>query len=134
MKTLIDRDTLNGVSTAFSIDEQVTVMAFGLQPGEEVTFWYVRLSQPFRDPCICPPGLPVLPSVLDEIPVLCCGVPVTLTIARPFVILDSPRGVKLRVKLETLDPLDGQYVAYQETSTPNINDRLRGCPCGQEGA
>ena len=44
---------------------------------------------------------------------------------RPFVVLDAPQGSKLRARLETTLQ-DTQVVWFQNTATPNVNDRLRG--------
>lgn len=129
MKQIITSDTLNGISLPFEIAHQITVVALGLEPLDTVTFWFVLQTTPVRDPCACPPGQVVLPAVLDEVQYLCCDVPVVLTRARPFVVLDAPQGVTMRAKLVTLIP-STQVVAYQETTTVNVNDRMRGCPCG----
>lgn len=129
MRQLINRDTLDGVSPTFEIRSQITIVALGLEPLDEVTLWLVLQTTPVRDPCTCPPGQVVLPSVLDEVIYQCCGIPVVLTRESPFVVLDAPQGVTMRAKLETDTP-STQSVMFQETTTQNVNDRLRGCPCG----
>lgn len=129
MKQLISRDTISGVSPPFEIREQITVVALGLEPLDVVTFWLVLQTTPVRDPCACPPGQVVLPAVLDEVQLRCCGTPVVLTRANPFVVLDAPQGITMRAKLATITP-STQSVVYQETNTANVNDRMRGCPCG----
>jgi hypothetical protein len=129
VKQLINRDTISGVSPTFEIREQITIVALGLEPLDVVTIWLVLQTTPVRDPCACPPGQVVLPAVLDEVQLRCCGTPVELTRNSPFVVLDAPQGITMRAKLATLTP-STQSVVYQETSTANVNDRMRGCPCG----
>jgi hypothetical protein len=130
VKQIITRDTINGISLPFEITHQITVVALGLEPLDVVTFWLVLQTTPLYNPCACPPGQVVLPAVLDEVQYRCCGVPIELTRANPFVVLDAPQGVTMRAKLVTLTP-STQVVSYQETTTLNVNDRLRGCPCGE---
>ena len=130
MKTLINSDTISGISIPFEIRHQITVVALGLEPLDTVTIWLVLQTTPVRDPCACPPGQVVLPSVLDEVQLACCDVPIVLNRDRPFVVLDAPQGISLRAKLVTITP-STQWVGYQETSTANVNDRMRGCPCGE---
>ena len=133
---LISRTRLDGVSDTFEILSQITVYALGLQPGDVVSFYVTLVSDIVRSACVCPPGVVVLPGVADEVQHTCCGVPVTLTPEKPFVILDAPQGIRMRAKLTQFDPnepLSTQVVWYNNTNTANVNDRLRGCPC-QEGA
>jgi hypothetical protein len=130
MKSLITPATLSGISPPFEIREQITVVALGLEPLDTVSFWLVLQTTPVRDPCACPPGQVVLPAVLDEVQLRCCDVPVVLTRTKPFVVLDAPQGITMRAKLVTLTP-STQSVVYEETTTANVNDRMRGCPCGE---
>lgn len=125
---LIDRLTLGGVSTPFDLIDQVTVQAMGLHAGDEVHLEIVLLSDMTPPACACPPGRPTLPAVIDAVPLSCCGEPVVLSRDQPFVVLDAPQGSKLRARLETTMQ-DTQVVWFQNTATPNVNDRLRGCPC-----
>lgn len=128
---LIDSNRLDGVSEPFEIVNQVTVVALGLEPGDEVTFWLVILTKPRVDPCLCPPGQVVLPEIADEVQLTCCDEPIVLSRTRPFVVLDAPQGQKIRAKLNEAAPgvPSTQVVRYSETTTRNVNDRLRGCPC-----
>lgn len=132
---LISSNQLDGVSTTFEIRKEVTVHAQGLEPGDEVEFWIVQLTDPVRDPCACPPGVVTLPSVMDEVPLLCCGDRVILTRERPYVVLDGPQGVYLRAKLTGTDgdpfigPMTTQRVYFVESESRHINDRMRGCAC-----
>lgn len=133
---LISRTRLDGVSDTFQILSQVTVYALGLQPGDVVSFYVALVSDIVRSACVCPPGNVVLPAVVDEVQLTCCGEPVTLTPDKPFVVLDAPQNIRMRAKLTQLDPdepLSTQVVWYNVTNTANVNDRLRGCPC-QENA
>lgn len=128
---LITRNHLDGVSDTFQIQSQITVYAMGLQPGDLVEFFVCLVSDLVRSACVCPPGNVVLPSVVDEVPLTCCGEPISLSRERPFVVLDAPQGIRLRAKLTQDDPnepLSTQIVWFNPTTTA-INDRLRGCPC-----
>lgn len=134
MNTLLSGKNVDTVSPTFRIGKQVTIVALGLEVTDEVTVWMVLPTDPVKNPCSCPPGAVVLPSVLDEqqLPT-CCGEGfVTLTRARPYVVLDAPQDVLLRVKLDTAT-LNTQWVGYGETTTEDLNDYLRGCPCAIEG-
>ena len=131
---LISRNIVSGVSEPFEVSKQVTVYAYNLQPNEQVTFHIVALSELVKSACgNCPPAV-TLPTVVDEMPLLCCGERIVLTRDNPWVIIDSPQGTKIRAKLETASsgevvvPTD-QLVVYNETNTENVNDRMRGCAC-----
>ena len=50
---------------------------------------------------------------------------------QPFVIVDAPLGWRLRAKWNISVPTT-QVVSFRYTNTPNVNDRMRGCPCGGE--
>lgn len=128
---LITRNHLDGVSDTFQINSQVTIYALGLQPGDVVSFYTCLISDLVRAACVCPPGNVVLPAVIDEVQLTCCGEPVILTPDKPFVVLDAPQGVRMRAKLTQFDPnepLSTQIVWFNVTNSA-INDRLRGCPC-----
>jgi hypothetical protein len=129
VKVLIDKDTISGISNPFEIAEQVTVMALGLEPDDTVTFFIVLLSIPPRVQCECPPVQVQFVSIVDEVPLVCNGNPVTLSRDNPFVVLDAPQGFKLRAKLNQVitAPLSTQTVFLNERTTTHINDRLRGC-------
>lgn len=130
---LISRNIVSGVSEPFEVSKQVTVYAYNLQPNEQVTFHIVALSELIKSACgNCPPAV-TLPTVVDEMQLECCGEPIILTRAQPWVIIDSPQAAKIRAKLETTGgvivvPSD-QLVVYNETNTENVNDRMRGCAC-----
>jgi len=127
MKTLLSKDT-GDVSQPFQLKSQITVVAFGLQEDEEVTFEVVLVDSGRQASCQCPPGQVVMPTVLHSFPLDCCGTPIKLTAERPFVVIDAPQGFSLRAAWNVL-PTDGQVVMYEETTTPNLNARLNGCPC-----
>lgn len=129
--TLINKDTAEGISETFSLERQITLMAYGLEDTDYVSINMVQLTRFQPAPCVCPPGNVVMPDVLGEWPLTCCGTEVRLTMDQPFAILDAPLGVRFRVKLENGGtPISTQLVGYYETDTHNVNDRLRGCPCG----
>jgi hypothetical protein len=130
---LINRLTADGISETFEATSQITVTALGLEDGDTVSFWIVLLTDMQRDPCSCPPGRVTLPQVLDEVPLQCCGEPVLLTRDNPFVIIDAPLNQLMRAKLVTALP-STQLVYFNFTNTHNVNDRLRGCPCANNGA
>lgn len=131
MTVLIDANVLNGLSMPFEVADQVTVTAYGLEPTDTVTFFMVQLNKTTPVPCQCPPGMVVMPAVVDEMQLLCCNVAITLTRQKPFVIIDSPQGVKLRAKLNTTGnvPPSTQLVEYKVTTTKNVTERMRGCAC-----
>lgn len=136
---LITKNTLSGVSEPFEITEdlkQITVNAYNLGAAERISFYVVALSELVKSACgNCPPAVQ-LPTVVDEMPLLCCGERITLTRSQPWVILDAPQGTKLRAKLEnnagTVLVPTTQLVVWNKTNTANVNDRMRGCAC--EGA
>lgn len=133
---LITRTVLDGVSSPFEVADQITVSAYSLGPTDRVRFYIVGLSEVLKAACGCPPGAVQLPSVIDEMPLNCCGNPIELTRQQPWVVIDSPQGVKLRAKLEDssgspLVPTD-QLVVYKATNTRHVNDRMRGCACAEE--
>jgi hypothetical protein len=137
MNVLITNNTLTGVSAPFDVEGQLTVFAFGLTPEQRVSFWIVKLSDPLRDQCGCPPYAPRMPSIEEELPYECCNTQVILTADRPWVIIDSPQGAKIIAKLEALvddewvavAPPSGQYVYWLTTHTPDVTDCMRGCRC-----
>lgn len=110
---------------------QVTVAALGLQPGDEVTFELVFTPAIQPDLCACPPGIVELPSVAAATPLVCCGQTVTLSPDQPFVVLDTPQGMRVRGVLDSQDP-SNIWVWAINTKTPNVTDRLRGCNDCQE--
>lgn len=105
---------------------QVTVVAMGLNPGDQVTFELVFTPAIQPDLCACPPGIVDLPSVAAATPLICCGQVVTLTDSNPFVVMDSPQGMRVRGVLNASDP-DNVWVWAINTNTPDVTDRLRGC-------
>lgn len=143
MNSLITRTVLDGVSTPFEVSDQVTVFGYGLEPGQRVAFYIVALSETLRAACGpgCPPMV-TLPSVIDEMQLMCCDTPVVLTREQPWVIIDSPQAAKIRAKLEVFDgtdwvpavPLPQTLVLWKATNTRNVNDRMRGCACAGASA
>lgn len=129
-KLLLGRDT-GPVSGTVDIVDQMTITALGLEDTDEVTLWLVQITKLEQLPCACPPGKVQLPTVGSEVQMTCCGQPITLSVDRPFVIVDAPIGWRLRVKWN-VDLVTTQAVSYARTNTHNVNDRMRGCPC--EGA
>jgi hypothetical protein len=127
VKTLINKDTISGVSETFEIASQATFVALGLEPGDTITFFLVLLSEALRPACPCPPYAVTFPSIVDEVPLLCNGEPITLSRDNPFVVLDAPQGFKLRAKLNATVPYTTQILLMNELTTTAINDRLRGC-------
>lgn len=127
MNVLLSKDT-GDTSLPIALKSQLTIAAFGLTNTDEVTFEVVILTDPLKASCQCPPGQVILPSVAQSFPLDCCGTAITLTPARPFVVLDTPQGFLIRASWNVL-PTDGQIVMYEETNTPNLNSRLNGCPC-----
>lgn len=119
--------TLNGRSEVFDLKQQITVVGLGYEQGQFTTFEVVLLSEFVPDPCACPPGKVVLPGVAAAVPLTCCGTIITLDENNPSVIIDTPQGAKLRA-VEHGGP--GPTVFFNETQTRDVNDRMRGCPCG----
>lgn len=133
---LINKNTIDNVSATFEVDDQVTIYAAGLDTTDVVQIEMVQISDAApSDPCGCPPGAVVLPGVLDSMVLMCCGEPIQLTREKPFVIVDAPQDQLLRVRLIQANPnqpIDTQRVWLRPTKTRNVNDRLRGCPCGSD--
>lgn len=127
MNVLLSKDT-SDISQPVTLKSQLTFVAFGLEGTDEVSFEVVLLSAPLQAGCQCPPGQVVMPSVAQSFPLTCCGEPIKLTESNPFVIIDAPQGFMLRALWNVL-PTEGQVVMCEETATPNLNGRLRGCPC-----
>lgn len=107
---------------------QVTVVAMGLMPGDEVSFEMIFAPAIQPDLCACPPGIVELPSVAASAPMMCCGEPIKLTADNPFVVMDAPQGVRVRGVMQAALQ-SGIWVWAFETDTKNVTDRLRGCPC-----
>lgn len=105
---------------------QVTVVGLGLQHGDEVTFELVFTPAIQPDLCACPPGIVELPSVAASTPLVCCGQTVTLTVDQPFVVLDTPQGMRVRGVIDSVDP-SNIWVWAINTKTPHVTDTLRGC-------
>ena len=127
MNVLLSKDT-GDISQPILLKSQLTIAAFGLLGDDAVTFEAVILSDPLKASCQCPPGQVVMPTVAQAFPLECCAAAIRLTEDQPFVVLDAPQGFLIRATWNVL-PTDGQVVMYEETNTPNLNGRLRGCPC-----
>lgn len=131
MKLLIDRDTVDATSPAFTLgdNDQVTIFAMGLNPDDRVVFELVMFGGLLNEDCTCPP-LAVKPvAVQDVVPLRCCADEIVLTRDRPYVILDAPQNIPLRARLLSVDPVDQQRVWLRHTNTPNPTDYMRGCAC-----
>lgn len=111
--------------------DQLTITSIGLQAGDEITFQLVYVPAVDPDTCACPPRVE-LPSVAGFSQLRCCGTPIKLTEDNPVVILDNPQRTLLRAIRNVADPTS-VWVWAVETETPNLNDRLRGCPCASQG-
>lgn len=107
---------------------QMTVAAIGLEPGDYIEFQMVNILGTDPDRCECPPGRVELPSVAGFALLKCCGENIQVTADNPVVILDNPQRVFLRAVLYAADT-SGIYAWAIDSSTSNVNDRLRGCPC-----
>lgn len=130
MNVLINELTANGISQPFALDRQVTLYAMGLGANDQVHLQLVLMSDLIPAPCVCPPGRVTLPSVIDAVPLSCCGEPIILSRERPYVVLDAPRGSHLRAVLNDGDAdADTQRVWWVPTDTVNVTDSMRGCPC-----
>jgi hypothetical protein len=130
---LISRNIISGISKPFEVSDQVTVYAYNLEPGQRVSFEIVALSELIKSACgNCPPAV-TLPSVVDSMPLKCCGDLIAITRDQPWVVIDSPQGAKIRARLETSGGVivvpNDQLVVYNKTNTINVNDRMRGCAC-----
>ena len=127
MHTLLSVDT-GDVSQPITLKAQYTFAAFGLLGADEVLFEAVLLTDPLKAGCQCPPGQVAMPTVAQSFPLTCCGAQIKLTPDQPFIVLDAPQGFLIRASWNVL-PTTGQVVLYEATTTPNLNGRLRGCPC-----
>lgn len=106
-------------------NQQLTVVATGLQDGDTVEFEIVVVNKLVPgDPCC--PGPVSLPTVIENTPLMCCGERITLTNKRPYVIIDAPQGSVLRAIL-TSDEVP--LVWATRTSTPYPSGYQRGCSC-----
>jgi hypothetical protein len=122
----------------FTIDEQITIVGFGLAAGESITFEMVALSSPARadscDPCHVPGA--VMPEALAWQPLMCCGDcngysgPVKLTSANPVVVLNAPTRVRIRAVYNGFvfggAPLTSMVYAYP-SNIGSIMPSMQGC-------
>lgn len=131
MTLLIDNDTVDGVSLPFSVPVggQLTVFALGLAAGEYVEFEVVRYASPMNNGCVCPPLVfePIAPELTTLLQ--SCAGPLQLTPDRPFLILDAPQAVPLRVRFVGANPVVSQRVWMEVTNTPTPTDYMRGYDC-----
>lgn len=133
MKQLFYPNKMTTTSDSFviPIGGQVTVFAFGLEPDDEITFDMLYVPSLAGDPCDCPPGGQAeLPQAAAVERLRCCGESIRLTYDNPYVILDSPQNIFIRANLEAEDTM-AVTSWLVTTNTPNVNDRLRGCQCGE---
>lgn len=117
-------------SESFTLRSQVTIYAFGLGAGDRVTFEALSVPAP-EFACACPPGRATLPGVTGIIQLHCCGEPIELSEANPYVILDAPQNVQIRAKLESDNP-EFVTVWMVNTDTKNPAPWQQGCPCERE--
>lgn len=131
-------ETLDGVSGAFNVGQQVTVMALGFDsatPGVEVHFELVYVKALSPENCECPPPGPVqIPGVTAAGKLRVGGALVKLSATNPFVVIDAPQYVMLRAVVAgsasdpntVHDALEHLIVWMQPTSTHMVSDALRG--------
>lgn len=114
-----------------AVDTQMTLTAVGFDETDPGNYIWIEIVVINRhrpaDPC-CPDPVQ-LPSVAASTPLTCCGVPIRLDAANPYVIIDAPQGALLRARLEG-DTIPMAWVTV--TKTKDITDRMRGCGCPVE--
>jgi hypothetical protein len=133
---LFNSESIGDISLShFTIEDQVTVVGFGLAAGETVTFEMGIFSAPPR-PDVCNPC--EMPAVVMPEPTFyqalkCCnGSNVTLSASNPVVVLDAPVDIRIRARLNgfvfgaaapTVD------VRAYATRTALIRTAQSGCGC-----
>ena len=136
MTTLFNSSSLQDASLVnFAIEQQVTVAAVGLQPGESITFEMVAFTSPGRgetcNPCDLPPILYAAEAAWQKL--MCCGAqPVTLSAENPVVLLDSPQHMRLRARFNGHDfsagPLTCTVEVFESSSTITSAEQRGCCP------
>lgn len=133
--TLFNAHSVANDSPVFRLDNQTTITAVGLGPGDAVLFEVIYLSSvsPIPD---CPCRLSELPSaVIDGVEPLVCPTcetqteqRVRLTQRNNVVVLDNPQRALVRA-IFVGDGLGTARVwAQPGTHTQDLTDSLRGCP------
>jgi hypothetical protein len=117
----------------FEIIDQVTVLGFGMLAGETVTFemseFDAVFTPPVCDPCSIPAVVFPTPSMYQ---VLRCadGTPITLSAARPVLVLNAPVGIRVRARYNGYafsgTPLSSRVYAY-ESRPAAISAANSGC-------
>jgi len=111
-------------SQPFTIKNQVTIVASGLQGTDVVEFDVVSITKSAPasgDPCC--PGQVSLPDFNSAVPlVVCCGCenkPVKLTATKPWIVIDMPQQVPLVARVVADDDAVIE-VEYFETTSQGI--------------
>ncbi len=108
-------------SAPFTIKHQVTIVASGLQGTDKVEFDVVSItkSAPATGDSCCP-GQVSLPDFNSAVPLTtCAGVPVKLTAAKPWIVIDMPQQVPLVARVVADDDAVIE-VEYFETTSQGI--------------
>ena len=123
-------------SVVFELNQQKTVFAMGMQPGDFITFEVVRISDAARSKvCGCrltEAGM----SVVEQLQPLHCPVcstgesrPVRVTPQNPTVVLDTPQGALMRAIYHgTGVSLRAVTVTLSDSATTDLSMTMRGCP------
>lgn len=141
MTFLFDKKSDNAVSAPFRVSSQVTVYATGLALGDEIQFEtvvYEDYGSPVQPGCAtsCDPCLPAGNKiVVGTARLRCCGCgcdspqaeyPVRITDGTPYVVIDAPQNVDIRA-VYIGGNLGDFNVWYENTSTGDVTDAMRGC-------
>ena len=125
MNTIFDSTTSTRVGEPFKLEQQITVTAIGLAPGETIQFEVVTgdLQAQCNVPCGTVPGLIVKKSV----PLACGnGMPVAMTPNNPVIVVQAPVGQYIRAIFSGTNP-SSTVVTYDKTSVAHVTDLMRGC-------
>jgi len=141
MTKLFDKNSDSAVSLPFRVSSQVTVYATGLALGDEIQFEtvvYEDYGSPTQPGCAtsCDPCLPAGNKiVVGTARLRCCGCscdspqaeyPVRITEGTPYVVIDAPQNVDIRA-VYIGGNLGDFNVWYENTSTEDVTDAMRGC-------
>jgi hypothetical protein len=133
---LFSSASLNLDSPLFQINNQKTIIAVGMDPGDYITFEIVQLS-PGVPSSVCGCYISAMrPGSVIGIEQMQCPAcesatlrPVRLTSRNPVVILDLPQETFVRAMYNGTGVNNRSvYVYAYETATPNLTDAMRGCP------
>lgn len=90
-------------SAPFTIENQVTLFASGLQGSDKVVIEVVSMTKSGPSGDLCCPGPVSLPEINGAVPLLvrdcCADKAVELTALKPFVVLDAPQKIPLRARV-----------------------------------